>query len=81
MIDPDEIARAARRISAKMVADQWVDLMLSVVGMTGDPEDPEPTESAAVVVVARGLAAAKVLDWINNQQKGHGPTSVEIELQ
>lgn len=78
-MNPDEVARAARRISAKMVADQAIDIMLSVVGMAGDPEDPEPTERSAVVLVARDRAAARVLEWIDNQQKGAGPASIEVE--
>lgn len=81
MINPNEIATAARRLGAKMVADQATDIMLSMVGMTGDPEEPEPTERFAVVVVARGRDAVRVLNWIDSQQKGQGPASVGIEPQ
>ena len=53
-MDPDDVAAAARRLSAKMVADQAVDLMVSFVGLVGDPAAPTPTEDTTLVLVARG---------------------------
>ena len=78
MINPDEVAAAARHISAKMVADQAIPLMVSLVGMRGDPEDPEPTERAAVIVVARGAGATRILDWLDKSCDGK-TSSVEVE--
>ena len=69
MINPDRVARAARRLAAKMVADQATDLMVSVVGLTGDLDDLEPTEQTATVIVARGAHAARINDWIDSQSK------------
>lgn len=75
-LDPDDVARAARRISAKMVADQKVNMMLSMVGMTGDPKELNRTEGFAVVVVAKGSAADDLLAWANGDRP---PVSVEVE--
>lgn len=74
---PKQVGAAARRIAAKMVADQAVPLMMSMVGCSGDPSDPEIGDDFAVVIVARGEGARRVLEWI---RKTTGrPASVEIE--
>lgn len=74
MIDPDEVGAAARRLAAKMIADQAVPVMCSLVAIGPDPSDPQITDKTAVVVVARGpKAIMAVLDFVGK------PRSMEIE--
>jgi hypothetical protein len=69
---PDDVAGAARRLAAKMVADQAVDIMYSFVGLSheGQPTARELTELAltdpesALVIVAKGKAKLRILRWL-----------------
>ncbi len=73
MIAPDDVARAARRITAKMVADQGVPVMLSIVGLRSGADGAdgvEPTDGYGVVLVARGEAADRILDLIRRNSSG-----------
>lgn len=83
-LDPDDVANAARHIAAKMVADQAVPLMLTLVNCSGDPDNItaedilrfRDDDRAAVVLVARGRGKRKLLDWLAAVT---GPPIVEVE--
>lgn len=79
MIAPDRCGEAARRLAAKMVADQAVDIMLSVVGVrlnaAEDVKRLDAGEAALVVVATRG-AAHRVLAWLRAQCR---VASAEVE--
>lgn len=54
-MSPDDVGAAARRLAAKMVADQQVPVMLSFVGgLSGELTAEKLAEAEALVVVARG---------------------------
>lgn len=74
---PDDVATAARRLAAKMIADQSVPMMLSIVGLTGDPSAPKLTSGSALVLVARGDAIRRVQKWVD--EATGGPAMVEVE--
>lgn len=74
-MNPDEIAAAARRLAAKMVADQAAELMLSFVGLQGEPTK-EKMAQCPVVIVAAGKAKDFLLAKIQQQSTGQ---IVEIE--
>lgn len=66
-IDPDDIANAARRISANLVADQANDIIMSIVGQSGPDLDLE-SPHVAVVVVARKRHMVAVLHWLTREK-------------
>lgn len=79
-LDPEQCAIAARRLAAKMVADQAVPLMVSYIGMVGDPAeasvvDALDDEDVAMVLVARGQAKWKIAELIYQKP----PQSIEAE--
>lgn len=73
MLEPDRCGEAARRLAAKMVADQAVDVMVSIVGQSGALDLDAPT--AGVVIVARGAAAHGLLALLTKRP----PASIEVE--
>lgn len=80
-IDPDQCATAARRLAAKMVADQAVPLMVSYVGMTGDVDEDVrriADGETPILILARGKGAVRVLGWLEDTC-GPKPVSIEVE--
>lgn len=81
ILNPAECAAAARRIAAKLVADQANDIILSMVGMKRDPCDEESVlqsidnPNAAIVIVARGDAMLRLLELCLKRK----PKSIEFE--
>lgn len=76
MIDPEQVAGAARRLGAKLVADQGEDLMMSFIGQSGSIEDFDlNAPNAAIVVVARGAAMVRLSGWLLKTP----PKSMEME--
>lgn len=66
--DPDQCGIAARRLASQMVADQKVPIMMSYVGLGGDLDEASRRiveGEAAVVVVARGEGAVRVMMFID----------------
>lgn len=76
-MSPDDVATAARRLAAKMLADQAVPMMISIVGLTGDPSEPVLTDASALVLVARGDGIGRVQKWVD--EATGGPAMVEVE--
>ncbi len=76
-LNPDSVARAARRLAAKMVADQAEESMASFLGLHGDPSTAlsRALESgeAVMVIVARGRHVAHYLSCVD------GVSSAEVE--
>jgi hypothetical protein len=78
---PDEIAACARRLAAKMIADQRVNCMLTIVGVnnvTGDVatdlRSEMDSDDFTVVVVAKRGAAMQLMGWLDDNGP---PRSVE----
>jgi hypothetical protein len=65
-MNPDDVGRAARRIAAKMVADEAADIMVAITGL--DTEGPV-TDETAMVVVCRRRAADKLFAYIKGESK------------
>lgn len=82
-MDPRQVAHAARRLAAKMVADQAVPLMISFVGLEGDAGDAEQVQEqlarddVPVIVLARGYGKERLLAWLKTATKP--PSSIEVE--
>lgn len=67
MIDPRDAERTARRLAARLVADQQETCALSLMRQ----RDGEPVNfDGGLVVVARGTAAAKILEYVLAISKG-----------
>lgn len=63
-MNPDRIARAARRIAAKMLADQAVELSMSFCGLEGGPDEVQQLlrdGNCQLVIVAHGKTMTRLL--------------------
>jgi microcompartment protein CcmK/EutM len=80
------VARCARRIAAKMLADQATKTMLSIVAIENTGAGPHEdfdrdfdSEDLTIVLVSRGSDARRVLAWLESQTKKPRPFDVEVE--
>lgn len=64
MIDPDVAANTARRLAAKMVADQAEECIASLVGQFEGETLSVTGDGHGLVLVARGRAAERVLEFL-----------------
>jgi len=61
-----------------MVADQATNLMMSFVGLQGDPKDCDlDAADVTLVIVARGGAKRRIMDWIASASEGTPMVEVE----
>jgi hypothetical protein len=66
MLIPDEVAEAARRLAAKMVADQAAPLMFSITGISNEGELQD--HSALVIVAHAGhKISSQLYDFIKSK--------------
>lgn len=83
MKHPDKVAACARRLAAKLIADQAAKIMVSVVSVSSvsdsvaeDMAAEVAGDDCTIVLVAEGWAARRVLKWLDEQGP---PRSLEVE--
>lgn len=70
MLDPYKISRAARRLAAKLLADQKQNAAMSFIGMNGDIERGVESDDVPIVIVARGPAKLALLSFFAKHATG-----------
>ena len=70
---PNSVAKAARRLAAKMIADQAAEIMASLTDINGETG---VTDDTVLVVVAKGRALGRLWKWLQDSSK---EMMVEVE--